>query len=110
MYPINVKNLANHFKLLGDANRLAILRTLEGDERSVTEIINVTKLSQTLVSFHLRALREAGIVTARRQGPFINYRIVHPEMMDLIRDFCRLLGLEDGIANGVVKAGSLESR
>ena len=105
-----MKKLAKYFKLLGDANRLAILHAVGDAERSVSEIINITKLSQTLVSFHLRALREAGIVTARRQGPFINYRIAYPGMLDVIRDFYRLLGLKDGFADAAVKAGHLKLR
>ena len=89
-----MKDLAKYFKLLGDANRLAILKALDGWERSVTEIIHITGLSQTLVSFHLRALREGGIVDTERRGPFIFYRITYPKMMGLLKEFSRLFGRE----------------
>ena len=87
-----MRDLARYFKLLGDANRLAILKALDGRERSVTEVIHLTGLSQTLVSFHLRALREGGVVSTRRQGPFIYYRITNPELTELLEEFARLFG------------------
>ena len=60
-----MKKLAQFIKVLGDANRLAIIRAIGKNSLSVTEIINATNLSQTLVSFHLRALRNAEIVNKR---------------------------------------------
>ena len=105
-----MKALAKYFKLLGDANRLAILQAIGDQERSVTEIINTTDLSQTLVSFHLRALREAGIVSTRREGPFIYYSVVHSEMMDLLGDFCRLFELENDFTPPVSATGRFKRR
>jgi len=84
---IYVEHVAKLFKILGDANRLRILLTIGKDERSVSEIIEVTSLSQTLVSFHLKALRDAGIVTAERQGAFIYYRLTKVNLLDIIREF-----------------------
>lgn len=82
-----VDQLAKLFKILGDANRLRILFTIGKGERSVSEIIEATGLSQTLASFHLRALRSAGVVTAERQGAFIYYRLVQVDLLDLISRF-----------------------
>jgi len=70
-----MKKLAQFIKVLGDANRLAIIHAIGESTRSVTEIIEETDLSQTLVSFHLRVMREKGIVTTRRDGPFIFYSL-----------------------------------
>ena len=53
------KSLAKTLKVLGDANRLGIVLAVGREACSVTELINMTGLSQTLVSFHLRVLREA---------------------------------------------------
>ncbi len=99
MNTMNMKKLAKYFKLLSDGNRLDILRAIGKKERSVTEIINITGLSQTLVSFHLRALREAQMVTARRQGPFVYYSIAHHGMIDLLGDFYSLFVIEKNIAS-----------
>ncbi len=92
-----MKQLAQFFKTLGDANRLLIIHAIGKGSLSVTEIIQATALSQTLVSFHLRALRNATIVETRRQGPFIFYNLVNPELYDLIGELSRVAGLENGI-------------
>jgi len=92
-----MKELAQFIKVLGDANRLAIIHAIGKSVRSVTEIIQETDLSQTLVSFHLRVLREKGIVTTRRDGPFIYYRLTVPELYNLIGEFSRVAGVENAI-------------
>lgn len=72
------------FKVLGDENRVRILQALEQGERSVSEILGRTDLPQTLASFHLRILREAGVVTAERRGPFIYYRLADASLLNLL--------------------------
>lgn len=72
------------FKVLGDENRLRILQALEQGERSVSEVLERTDLPQTLASFHLRILREAGVVRAERRGPFIYYRLADASLPNLL--------------------------
>jgi DNA-binding transcriptional ArsR family regulator len=85
------QELARFFKVLGDANRLGIVLTIGPGNRSVSEIIDSTGLSQTLVSFHLKVLREARIVKTVRQGPFIFYSLAEPSLLGLLADLsCRL--------------------
>lgn len=72
------------FKVLGDESRLRILQTLVDGERSVSEILEQTGLSQTLTSFHLRILREAGVLATERRGPFIYYRLADPSLPNLL--------------------------
>ena len=72
------------FKVLGDENRLRILQALGPEERSVSEILERTRLPQTLASFHLRTLREAGVVATERRGPFIYYRLADPSLLNLL--------------------------
>jgi DNA-binding transcriptional ArsR family regulator len=79
--PSDVQRL---FKVLGDENRLRILQALERGERSVSEILEETGLPQTLASFHLRTLREAGVVTTERRGPFIFYSLADPSFPNLL--------------------------
>jgi ArsR family transcriptional regulator len=66
---------ALRFRALGDETRLRILETLAGGERCVSDLMDALGLGQSLVSHHLRALREAGLVTVRRDGRRINYTI-----------------------------------
>ncbi len=72
------------FKVLGDENRLRILQALSDGERSVSEILERTGLPQTLASFHLRILREAGVLVTERRGPFIYYRLADPSLFNLL--------------------------
>ena len=92
-----MKELAKIIKALGDANRLAIIHAIGKSSRSVTKIIQETGLSQTLVSFHLRVMREKGIVTTKRDGPFIYYRLITPELYDLLGELSRIAGIENDI-------------
>jgi DNA-binding transcriptional ArsR family regulator len=85
----NTEQLATIFKVLGDPNRLNIVMCIGRDSRSVTEIINATGLSQTLVSFHLKALRNASIVNTKRNGPFIYYSLTEPSLMDILDDLAQ---------------------
>lgn len=82
---VRVDQLSRMLKVLGDANRLGILMSIGKDSLSVTEIIHETGLSQTLVSFHLRALRAAGIVSTRRDGPFIYYSLTDTALLDVLK-------------------------
>jgi len=58
----SIKDPSGLFKLLAEPNRLKILCSLGLECRPVSDIIEATGLSQTNVSFQLRALREAGVV------------------------------------------------
>jgi DNA-binding transcriptional ArsR family regulator len=82
--PFSPASVERFLKVLGDENRLRILGALEDGERSVSEILERTGLAQTLASFHLRTLREAGVVTTERRGPFIFYRLADASLPNLL--------------------------
>ncbi|GBE48984.1 HTH-type transcriptional regulator NmtR [bacterium BMS3Bbin12] len=83
----SVKTLSGLFKLLAEPNRLRILCSLGLECRPVSDIVEATGLSQTNVSFHLRALREAGLVRPERRGPYIYYCLPDPALLKLLDDF-----------------------
>jgi ArsR family transcriptional regulator len=66
---------ALRFRALGDETRLRLLELLTTGERSVAELMELTRLGQSLVSHHLRTLREAGLVADRRDGRWVYYTI-----------------------------------
>jgi ArsR family transcriptional regulator len=69
--------LAARFKALGDPARVAIVNRLAGaGEVCVCAFVDDLGLSQPTVSHHLRILREAGLVEARRNGTWAYYRLV----------------------------------
>jgi len=62
-------------RFLSDRNRLRILGMLMEAETCVCEVIDELDLPQPLVSYHLRKLRDAGLVRARRRAQWIYYSI-----------------------------------
>jgi len=63
------RDLKNMAKALGDMARLSIVYHLvQHDEITVTALTGMLGLSQPLVSWHLRKLRRAGLITTRRAG------------------------------------------
>lgn len=61
-------------RLLSDPTRVRILAALEGEELAVNEIAEVLEISQSRVSNHLRLLRGADLLQARRDGAWTFYR------------------------------------
>lgn len=80
----SVKDLAAMLKVLSEPNRLKILMSMGLECAPVSAIIARTGLSQTNVSFHLRVLREAGLVKGERTGPFIYYCLYDTKLLDLL--------------------------
>ena len=66
---------ALRFRALGDETRLRILEQLGSGERSVSDLMVLLDIGQSLMSHHLRILREAGLVMDRRDGRWIHYSI-----------------------------------
>lgn len=66
--PEDLRELRTFHKALADVNRLRIVRRLATGPATVTELIEHVGLSQPLVSHHLKRLRSAGLVDARRVG------------------------------------------
>jgi ArsR family transcriptional regulator len=66
---------SHHFRLLADPTRLRLLLLLNEEELSVAELAGITQLAQPRVSTHLSKLKEAGLVSDRRDGVFVYYRI-----------------------------------
>ena len=75
---------ARLLKALSNEKRLMILCQLGEGERAVGELLPLTDLSQSALSQHLAVLREEGLVTGRREGVSILYRIAEPAALKLI--------------------------
>ncbi len=70
------------FRALADRTRLRLLNLMSGGEVCVCFFVEILKTNQPKISRHLAYLRRAGIVGARRQGPWMHYRIVAPADAD----------------------------
>lgn len=80
----DAKKLQYLFQTLGDANRLKIIKVIGNEKKSVSEIVAKTKLSQPLVSHHLKTLRESGILETKREGPFVFYMLKDSKLIDAL--------------------------
>ena len=72
-------DLARLFAALADTTRLRLLNLMAGREVCVCYFVEILGQSQPKISRHLAYLRGAGIVTARRQGKWMHYRLRWPE-------------------------------
>jgi len=67
------------YQALGDSTRLRLLNLMGDQELCVCYFVEVLGQPQPKISRHLASLRNAGIVTVRRQGTWMHYRIVAPQ-------------------------------
>ena len=63
------------FHALSDETRLEIVRLLSHGERCVCELQEVLEAAQSRLSFHLKVLKEAGLVSDRRVGRWVYYAV-----------------------------------
>ncbi len=69
---------------LADQKRLAVVHALREGELRACELETVLVAPQSTVASHLRTLREAGIVTTRKQGKWTYYRIADTASLQLL--------------------------
>jgi len=72
-------DLVKIFAALADPTRLRLLNLMDGREVCVCYFAEILKQSQPKISRHLAYLRNAGIVSARREGKWMHYSITRPE-------------------------------
>jgi ArsR family transcriptional regulator len=70
-----MKELLSVFKALSDETRLRIVKLLENGELCVCHIVAAVDMSQSKISFHLKILKEAGLVKDWREGKWMHYRL-----------------------------------
>lgn len=77
-------------KLMANKNRLMILCSLQKQEMSVSELNQAVPLAQSALSQHLASMRKAEIVTTRREGATIYYRVSDPKVALLLESLYQL--------------------
>ena len=70
-----IHELAEFFKIFGDATRIRILQTLLEGERNVGDLADVLEMSQSAVSHQLRVLRQNDLVKYRKEGKTVFYSL-----------------------------------
>lgn len=93
------ESVARYFSVLGEPTRLRILHALCQEEKCVNEIIKVTALAQANVSRHLGLMYQAGMLSRRREGTQIFYKVADPMYVELCRTVSlQVAGRADSVA------------
>ena len=77
-------------KALADPLRLQVIEALADGERCVCDLAGQLELGQSKLSFHLKVLRQAGLVADRQEGRWIYYRL-QPEALEHLGHWLREL-------------------
>jgi len=67
--------LVRVMKALSDPGRVSILKLLDTRELCACEIIRALKLAQPTISRHMKVLADAGLITGRKVGSWVHYRV-----------------------------------
>jgi ArsR family transcriptional regulator, arsenate/arsenite/antimonite-responsive transcriptional repressor len=78
----DTRRTATLFHALSDPTRIEILNCLASCERCVCDLTGALDAAQSRLSFHLKVLREAGLITDRRSGRWVYYSLVPDALAD----------------------------
>ena len=80
----NLARSARWFHALADATRLRIIERLCAGEQCVCDLTDSLQTGQSRLSFHLKTLKEAGILNDRREGRWVYYSLNRDRLEDII--------------------------
>ncbi len=91
-YPVdfsnNVDQATDYMKVLANRGRLIVMCKISRRPYTVSELVQLTGMSQPALSMHLAKLRDANMVTTNRDGKEIYYSIANAELKDLVEHIC----------------------
>lgn len=109
--PINIDSLAEKFSALADATRLRILQLLlTNGEMCVCEFMPLLDLTQSNVSFHLKALKYAGFLTSRKEGRWVFYSLNRKAFEKFQAEFKEAYDLSRWTENNVLESAYRTTR
>ncbi len=94
--------VARRFRALAEPARLKVLHSLEGGERSVSDLAGATRIAQGTLSKHLQVLHESGFVTRRREGQFVYYQLADEQVLRLCELMCGRIEAEVHSTRGAI--------
>lgn len=80
------QTLIQRFQAVAEETRFRVVQLLAGGERCVCELQDELDAAQSRLSFHLKKLKDAGVVSDRRDGRWVYYSLV-PEALEEMRAF-----------------------
>lgn len=91
----NASAMAGRLKIMSHPERLLMLCRMDESEVSVTELVELSGLSQSAVSQHLAMLREEGVVGSRGEAQTRFYSLKDPTVRDIIHALCLICDKAD---------------
>jgi ArsR family transcriptional regulator len=82
--PLQLDQARLLLKALADPIRLQVIEALAGGERCVCDLTADLGLAQSKLSFHLKVLKEAGLLVDRQEGRWVYYKL-QPEALEQLR-------------------------
>lgn len=83
---------------MGHGNRLQLIELLRNQERCVEDLTNALNIGLKSVSAHLRVMRTQGVVSTRREGKRIFYRLRNNEILKLYQNILDVSRIEKGVS------------
>jgi ArsR family transcriptional regulator len=91
----DTQKTARLFHALADETRLRILEQLADGEHCVCDLTDALEAGQSRLSFHLKSLKDAGLVSDRREGRWIYYAL-NPQTLGELREAVAAIGVSQG--------------
>jgi DNA-binding transcriptional ArsR family regulator len=80
----SVRELEDFFAALGDATRLKMLKIIADEELCSCEVMAALELTQPTTSHHLGILERTGLLSSRRNGKWVFYKIANSQVKNLV--------------------------
>ena len=101
---VNAQTLLERFQAVAEETRFEIVRRLAGGERCVCELQDELDAAQSRLSFHLKKLKDAGVVSDRRVGRWAYYSLV-PGALEEMRAFLGEVKPAEGWLSSAPRSG-----
>lgn len=84
--PLAADQVKQLFRALAEPIRLQVVQALASGERCVCELTAELNLGQSKLSFHLRVMKEAGLIRSRQEGRWIYYSL-NPSVLSALQSW-----------------------
>ncbi len=92
------ETVSRYFSILSEPVRVRIVHAICQQERTVNEIVALTAVTQTTVSRHLALMYREGVLSRRRDGGFVHYKVSDTALAEICRTVCVHIASRDDAA------------
>ncbi len=92
------ETVSRYFSILSEPVRVRIVHAICQQERTVNEIVALTAATQTTVSRHLALMYREGVLSRRRDGGFVHYKVSDTALAEICRTVCVHIASRDDAA------------